>query len=68
VSRYMTAEQVSAEFQIPLKTLYRWRATTPAKGPRAIRVGRWLRYSRAEVERWLAERAEAERSRYSRAQ
>jgi excisionase family DNA binding protein len=65
VSRFMTAAELADEFQIPLKTLYRWRME--GIGPRAIRVGRHLRYERAEVDRWAAERADVEATRYARA-
>jgi excisionase family DNA binding protein len=65
VAKYMTAEEIAAEFQIPLRTLYRWRGE--GIGPRAIRVGRHLRYARDEVDRWATQLADAEQTRYARA-
>ena len=47
-------EQVSDFVGVPIRTLYAWR--TRGEGPRAFKVGRHLRYSQAEVERWLEER------------
>ena len=60
--RFWTAEEVEQEFGVTRKTLYRWRQF--GLGPRAIRVGRWLRYPADEIEKWVAERAAAEKARY----
>jgi predicted DNA-binding transcriptional regulator AlpA len=38
---------------IPVQTLYKWRASRPRKGPRAVRIGRHLRYRKTDVDRWL---------------
>ena len=48
-----SAEDVSAYHGVPVGTLYQWRYL--GKGPRAARVGRWLRYRPADVRRWLDE-------------
>lgn len=50
-----TAEDTAAFLGVPVATLYQWRYH--GKGPRAYRVGRWLRYDPAEVRRWLVEQA-----------
>lgn len=43
-----------AEFaKVPLGTVYQW--NHKGTGPRAIRVGRHLRWRRSEVMRWLDE-------------
>jgi excisionase family DNA binding protein len=48
----MLKPQDVAEFLgVPVATLYRWRYE--GEGPRAVRVGRHLRYRPAEVEAWL---------------
>jgi excisionase family DNA binding protein len=47
----MTLEEVGAYLQVPVKTLYDWRHK--GCGPRGMRVGRYVRYRRAEVDRWL---------------
>ena len=54
----LSTEQVSAYLQIPVNTLYGWRYH--GKGPRAIQVGRHLRYRRSEVDRWLDEQARSQ--------
>jgi excisionase family DNA binding protein len=59
--RYLTTEEVSAQLRTPLSTLYYWR--TKGTGPKAVRVGKRLLYSDAAVQRFLAERAEAEQKR-----
>lgn len=48
-------EDVSAALGIPVPTLYRWRSQ--GKGPRAMRLGRHLRYRVEDVEAWLDEQA-----------
>ena len=47
----MTLEEVGAYLQVPVKTLYDWRHK--GCGPRGTRVGRYVRYRRAEVDSWL---------------
>jgi predicted DNA-binding transcriptional regulator AlpA len=62
VARYWTTAELSAELGIPISTLYDWRAR--GIGPRAIRVGRWLRYPDSEVQHWLSLKRDVERDRY----
>ncbi len=51
---------LSEEVQIPIQTLYAWRYT--GHGPVAHRLGKHLRYSRADVAAWLlAQRDERNR-------
>lgn len=45
-----TPAEVAAYLQVPVKTLYTWRYH--GKGPRAHRVGRYLRYRWEDVEAW----------------
>jgi excisionase family DNA binding protein len=49
----LTVEELAELLQVPRATVYQWRST--GRGPRGVRVGRHVRYRRAEVERWLAE-------------
>lgn len=42
--------------QIPLATIYQWRAR--GVGPRACKIGRHLRYRRSDVERWIESNAD----------
>jgi len=56
VERLMSIDDVAQMLGIPVRTLYWWRTT--GKGPRGIRVGRWVRYRRADVEAWLEQQAD----------
>lgn len=49
--RLMTTLELSEMLGIPIETLYGWRHR--GEGPVGYRVGRHLRYRRAEVETWL---------------
>lgn len=49
--RLLTAEEVALREGIKLQTLYAWRLT-PGRGPRAIKVGKYLRYRLADVIAW----------------
>jgi excisionase family DNA binding protein len=46
---------VSTFLGIPVGTLYQWRHR--GLGPRAVKVGRHLRYDPADVQAWLDEAA-----------
>ncbi len=54
--RLMTPQEVADMLQVPLLTLQTWRANR--NGPRGHRVGRHVRYRRADVEAWLGPRAD----------
>jgi excisionase family DNA binding protein len=47
----MTTREVADYLRVPLNTLYQWRHR--GTGPRAGRVGKYLRYRRADVDRWI---------------
>ena len=49
-------DEVADYLGVPRATLYGWRYK--GTGPRAMRVGRHLRYRRADVEAWLETRVE----------
>lgn len=53
---WLTADDLSDELDIPKQTIYRWRVE--GKGPRAHKIGRHLRFSRDDVNDWLAESAD----------
>lgn len=57
--RLMTPRELAEHLGVPVKTLYTWRTT--ARGPRAIRVGKHLRYRRSDVEAWLEQQADSPR-------
>lgn len=49
--RLMTVEEVAEFLSVPVNTLYQWRHK--GTGPKAFRVGRFLRYDLADVRDWL---------------
>lgn len=49
-------DDVADYLGVPVATLYGWRYK--GTGPRAMRVGRHLRYRRADVEAWLQTRGD----------
>jgi len=55
--RLLTADQVADLLQISRRALYEMRYL--GEGPPATRVGRRLRYSRRDLNAWLASRREA---------
>jgi excisionase family DNA binding protein len=58
---YLTVRQLAELLQVPAATVYQWRYR--GEGPRGIRLsGRHVRYSRREVDRFLAEHADAPRT------
>lgn len=60
MAELLTIDEAAAYLRVPVETLRKWRSQ--GTGPRAARVGRYLRYRRVEVDRWLTER-ERERAR-----
>jgi len=53
-----TAQEVAEFFGVPLGTVYQW--NSKRTGPRGIRVGKHVRYSRDEVDRWCAAQLNAQ--------
>jgi predicted DNA-binding transcriptional regulator AlpA len=49
---------LSEWLDVPLKTIYFWRSQSPRCGPRAISIGRSLRFRRSDVEAWLEARSD----------
>ena len=54
----LSFDELSEYLHVPVKTLYDWRIT--GKGPRAIHVGRQLRFFVSDVHEWLTEQREQE--------
>ena len=54
--RLLTATELADFLSIPLGTLYQWRSR--GGGPRAIRVGKYLRYKMADVDAFLEANAD----------
>lgn len=53
---WLTVDELAAELKIPKRTIYKWR--TVGYGPSGIRVGKYVRYRRKEVDRWYDSRTE----------
>jgi excisionase family DNA binding protein len=49
----LTIEDVARLVRVPVATIYQWRSKQI--GPRAMRLGKHLRWQRAEVDAWLDE-------------
>jgi predicted DNA-binding transcriptional regulator AlpA len=49
--RLWSVDDVSAYLTMPVATLYKWRST--GYGPKSVRLGRYIRYRRADVLDWL---------------
>lgn len=47
----MTIEQLAEVLQIPIDTIYVWRAKK--YGPPAIKVGKYLRWKPEDVQAWI---------------
>ena len=58
-SSLVTTQQLASYLQIPVGSIHRWRYR--GTGPRAIRVGRHLRFRREDVDAWLDEQASRDR-------
>lgn len=58
VDRLLTVDELAEMIQIPKATLYKWRSE--GTGPPGMRLGKYVRYRRSEVERWIDEQAAKE--------
>lgn len=56
-SELLSTEDLADLLGVPVRTVYAWRRN--GTGPRAIRVGKHLRFRREDVERWLDAHADA---------
>jgi predicted DNA-binding transcriptional regulator AlpA len=52
----MDAPALAEYVGVPLTSVYRW--NSQSTGPRRIRVGKYVRYRRADVDAWLDQRSE----------
>ncbi len=55
-NEWLTSEWIANDLQVPLNTYYQWRSA--GKGPRAIKVGKYVRVRRSDYEEWLGSLAE----------
>ncbi len=59
-SGFLSPQQLAAELNVPVSTVYAWRQKGVA--PRAIRVGRHLRFARRSVDLWLEQHSDQPQS------
>jgi excisionase family DNA binding protein len=59
-----SVDDLASYLGVPRATVYVW--SSRGIGPRAVRVGRYLRFRRADVEAWL-DQAQRERERWGTA-
>ncbi len=52
----LTTDQVAQYLQVPVATLHQWRYR--GEGPKAAKVGRHLRWRRADVDAWLEQQSQ----------
>ena len=50
----LTVQELADYLAVPAATVYRWNYL--GTGPKRIVVGRYVRYRRCDVERWLTDR------------
>jgi excisionase family DNA binding protein len=54
LDQLLSPQDLAEYLGVPLGTLYHWR--TQGNGPPGLRVGRFLRYRRSDVEAWIRDR------------
>ena len=57
LEKLLTVEDLAAYLDVPVATLYAWRYRH--QDPPGFRVGRHLRYRRADIDEWVSRRVEA---------
>ncbi len=55
MERLLSTEELAEYLGLPIGTLYRW--SYVKTGPKALSVGRHLRYRESDVTKWLEEQA-----------
>lgn len=49
----LTTKELAAYLEVPVATVYAWRYR--GAGPPGFRVGRYLRFRKSDVQRWIAD-------------
>ena len=57
-SMILTIDEAAAYLAIPKATLYTWRTRRVGFGPRAVKMGGFLRYRRSDLDAWVVEHLE----------
>lgn len=52
----LSPDELADYLKVPVKTIYNWR--TKREGPRAVKVGRHVRYRQSEIDAWLDRQAD----------
>jgi len=53
---FVSPDELAAYLDVPVRSIYAWRHQ--GNGPRGHKIGRHVRYRRADVEAWLMARAD----------
>jgi excisionase family DNA binding protein len=53
---FLTVEELADLLKVPIKSIYRWQLHRT--GPRSHKVGRFLRFTRRDVDAWLESRSD----------
>lgn len=53
---WLSSQELADELKVPVSTVHAWRYRHRA--PRAYTIGRYLRFKRSDVDRWLEQRAD----------
>lgn len=59
MTQMLTPDEVARALGIPTSRLARWRASSPSRGPRWVKLGRDVRYRREDLDAWIAAAAAA---------
>lgn len=57
--QWLSPEDLADELGIPVRSVYAWRSR--GAGPRGHKIGRHVRYRRADVDAWLEQHADPAR-------
>ncbi len=57
--RLLGVSEVAEWLNVPVATLYQWR--TRGDGPRGIRVGRYVKFRRSDIDAWIERQADPQR-------
>lgn len=55
---WLSVDDLAGELDLPVTTIYAWRAR--GRGPRAHKIGKYLKFRRGDVDTWLATLADPE--------
>ncbi len=56
MAELLTISETAAYLKVPVETLRKWRAQS--RGPKAVKLGRHLRYRQEDIDQWVKEQAD----------